>query len=82
MSRSYISKGHSINIYGLEGNKNDWLASQLQTLIDESPETVDGLSIEPKGVSKEMRIVVELHGCMTPSQLRELADALENTPNK
>lgn len=80
MSRRY-KVGNTIKmIFGLDGNDCDWLASQLQPLVESSPRTVDGLSVEPRGVNEKMELVVELHGSLTPAQLRILADAIENVP--
>ena len=69
-------------IYGLQKGRDDWIAEQMPTIKAKSPKVIDGLSIEPKGVDDNCKLVVEVHGCMTTEQLRMLADALENTPNQ
>jgi hypothetical protein len=67
-------------IYGLDSPKNSWLASQLHDFVEAGKRHIDGISIEPKGVDENLELVVEIHGNMNPTQLRLLADAIENTP--
>lgn len=80
MMATYKSGNKTVNIYGLETPRDEWLTSQLQSLVDISPNTVDGLSIQPKGVNGSCELVVEIHGNLTASQLRCLADAIDNVP--
>ena len=77
-----LHNGVNAMIYGLDPNKDQWLLKQMTPLVEISPQSIDGLSIELKGVNSEsFKPLVELHGILTSDQLRMLADALENTPN-
>ena len=67
-------------IYGLDSPENSWLANQLHDFVEAGKRHIDGISIEPKVVDENLALVVEVHGCMNPKQLRLLADAIENVP--
>jgi hypothetical protein len=69
-------------IYGLKKGRDDWIAEQMPAIEALSPKAIDGFSIEPKGVDDKLKLVVEIHGTITAEQLRLVADALENTPNR
>lgn len=69
-------------IYGLKADRDQWLIVQMESIISKSPDVIDGLSIELKGVDpRSFKLIIELHGKVTAEQLRMLADAIENTPN-
>ena len=77
-----LHNGVNTMIYGLDPNKDQWLLKQIPAIVEISPQSIDGLSIELKGANSEsFKPLVELHGLLTSDQLRMLADALENTPN-
>lgn len=81
MTTTYDVAGEKISIFGLQSERDDWLASQLLPMVQASPRTVDGLSVEPKGVNEKCQLVVEIHGNLTTVQLRLLADAIDNVPS-
>lgn len=69
-------------IYGLEKPKDDWFRSQLDAIVDAGDRHIDGLSLEFRGLDQNGELVIEIHGFLNPTQLRLIANAMENTPTK
>jgi len=74
----FVVDGKKVMVYGLDPDRDARIISQLQPMLEISPKSVDGISISPRGISlSAMELVVEIHGCLTASQLRLLADAID-----
>ncbi|NRB81549.1 MAG: hypothetical protein HRU38_23295 [Saccharospirillaceae bacterium] len=68
-------------IYGVQSPRDDWFIRQLDKVVDAGERHIDGLSIEMKGVEQGFKPLIKVHGLLNTTQLRLLADDLENTPN-
>ncbi|EBS5182114.1 hypothetical protein PMH41_004633 [Salmonella enterica] len=66
-------------IYGLKSPRDDWFSKKMDGVVDAGDMHIDGLSIEFKGVGQDAGLIVEIHGHLNSSQLRLLADAMEDT---
>ena len=65
-------------MFGLDAEKHNEIVFKLRPVVEVAPDVVDGILNTPKGLHRDsMEWVTEIHGKLTPSQLRLLDDALD-----
>lgn len=77
----HIVNNRRLMVYGLDDEKSAWLNAQLAPILATGINHSDALFLQPKGVGENFELVMEIHGHLNPTQLRMLADAIENTPS-
>jgi len=78
MSIPFEVDGNQVMVFGLQAGRDDYVISRLRPMLEASPRSIDGISLELKGYeSTSMEMIVEVHGRLTPTQLRLLAEATD-----